>query len=183
MADYGFPSFNSIKHNLQGELYLFVQSFAYDDAEKISIDYVVDELKKTIPIISFTQNDDLYDSIVKRLEWSYEKNNPYIFDLRFSGWMISRHVINVIGLGILIIPFRLIATALKPYVEFENPHFLNEDRFDICKTCTEHPEWLYESKSKKLPEEELEISREFIFRNHVQNPEYLYPSLYQDPLL
>lgn len=168
--------------------YIFTESFSYKIPEKKHIDYIGSEICNLIPIISiFTSTTKLYDSVKKNRVYHDKTKigHRMIYDIRFSKCSIILHFINTIGLGILILPIRLIATYMKNFDEkngysFDNPHFLNDIQFRSCTDLNNNKQEYCEGILKYVPNE-IEYVKRMIHRNHILYPEYSYKSLCQYP--
>lgn len=93
---------------------LFIYSFSYemDEIDKeYPLLFIATEIINFIPITSFIKYEDLFEKIKYR--FTYDKEIKYPKHIDYSNWEISKSLINFLGLGILIFPFRIVATFLK----------------------------------------------------------------------
>ena len=163
-------------NNINASQYIFTESFSYRIPEKNRISYIVSEVFNLIPIISiFTSCGKLYDSVKKnRVYHAGGIDREIIYDIRFSKCSIVLHLINTIGLGILILPIRLITTCMKSFDEkngymFDNPHFLTERQLKACLDLNDYKQEYCEGLLKHVPNE-IDYVHRMIHRNHIFYP-------------
>lgn len=166
--------------------YIFTESLAFVSPKTKKESYALKEILRLIPIVSIlVEARELSDTIKKRSFYKEHKQEGYIYDVRFSSLSIAKHAVNLIGLGILILPFRSIATAMRENdiansKECENPHFLDYWKMNTCMMINANQQAHYEGILKYCPEED-DYCKRMAFRDHVKYPEYLLKSLYEDP--
>lgn len=99
--------------------HLFTEAFSYG-LEPINPKKAISEMTHLIPIISLPNNSSkLIYSLKDRMEW--EKSaidlKRFSFDEEFSNYRLFKYVVHAIGLGILLVPVRIVATYMKSYDE------------------------------------------------------------------
>lgn len=178
-------------NNISPSRFLFTESFAYKTPEKDKTSFIFREILNLIPIVSvLTEGRNLVKSI-KNNSLYHEKaheESKRIFDVRFSAYSITLHAVNTVGIGIIILPIRLIATYmrsndLKEDKEFDNPHFLTGWQLMTCKNMNVNQDVSYNGFLNHCPDA-TDYAQRMAYRDHIKNPEYIYKSLslYPDPL-
>jgi hypothetical protein len=108
--------------------HLFTEAFAYDlKVSKPNKTFA--EITRVIPILSFPENTAKFiDSFKDRIKWESDKHQE--FDEEFSNYRLFRYAVHAIGLGILFVPIRIIATYMKSYDKkhgrecpYDSPYF------------------------------------------------------------
>lgn len=171
--------------------FLFTESFTYRMPEKDQAFYIFTEIINLLPVISlFTEGRNLAKCIKKnRLyhEPAHDESKR-IYDVRFSAYSIALHAINTIGLGILILPIRLIATHMRANdilegKEFDNPHFLTGWQLMTCGGINDAKDRFYNGILNHCPDA-IDYAQRMAYRDHIKHPEHIYQSLrlYPDPL-
>jgi len=109
--------------------HLFTEAFAYDLDAKNKPKKTFAEITHLIPLVSFPDNTAKFiEAIQDRMKWESDKHQE--FDESFSNFSLLKYFINAVGLGILIIPFRMTATYMKSEDEkhgrtcpYDSPYF------------------------------------------------------------
>lgn len=164
--------------------YLFTQSLAFIPKSKYKWVYIAKEAVKIIPLLSiFPQALELNSTLKKR--HFYRKTSGCMWDVRFSYLSIAKQSINLLGLGVLILPFRIAATHMhnkdvKHKRLCDNPHRLGYWHLRDCKMINECQQEHYEGILRNCPRA-TDYAKRMAFRDHVQYPEYLHTSAYKDP--
>ena len=174
------------KEKVSQERYIFIQSLKHEDlphnpSTEQKVAYVVTGILRCIPIVSIAiEAPILYESIKNRVIYEFFNDKEYVYDVRFSSLSIIQSVIHALGLGILLVPFRLVADFLhstdKGSMEpFSNPHLLNKSDWqwaiwDVRGTPAE----------KLFPyfPENKEFCYQILMRDHHLHPELLFNTLY-----
>lgn len=178
-------------YNISPSRFLFTESLAYKLPEKDNGSYIFREILNLIPVISlFTGGKTLAETIKKnRLyhEPAHEESKR-IYDVRLSAYSITLHAVNTIGLGILILPIRLIATYMRTHdileeKKFDNPHFLTGWQLMTCRDRNSHQDTYYQGILNHCPDA-IDYAQRMAYRDNIKHPEHLYEhlSLYPDPL-
>jgi len=170
-----------MKCSIPIERYIFSESFAFQPKKKSQIGY---ELLKFIPVISLALEAKALMHCLKKRH-TYDKSDRYIFDVRFSYQSITMHVANALGLAILILPLRISATSMRNHdiskqKKCDNPHRLSDENLKICNMINSDPSIHFQGLLNICPEQE-DFCHRMAYRDHIQHPEYLLPSLYDDP--
>jgi len=95
--------------------HLFTEAFAYDLSTKNKAKKTVVEITRIIPFISFPENTaNFIDALKDRVNWEKDiTSKRFTFEEEFSNYRLFRYVVHAIGLGILFIPVRIVATKMK----------------------------------------------------------------------
>lgn len=175
-----------MKTSITQERYLFTESLAFIAPKDSKPKYILEEFLKVLPLVSIIMEaKDFKETIHNRKVYEDDLHGNYIFDVRFSSLSITKHAVNLIGLGVLILPFRLVATYLRENDlshsrKCDNPHFLDDLKIQTCTMINQNAQTHYEGMLKHVPGEE-DFCKRRVFRDHIQHPEYLYKSCYKDP--
>lgn len=162
------------------------QSFSYKiDKKRKGISFAKGVLN-LIPVAGFYRNRQNFKATRKlHKTWSDEKGF-YFYDVRHSKAQSAVYLANMLGLGILIIPLRLLATAIKKLdkrfgTEYKNPHLLSKMELDLAIHLNKNSKTHYEEQCELYPGEEKYLKRKF-FRDHIQNPCLFRKNVYADPI-
>lgn len=176
--------------------FLFSESFTYQMPENDQASYIFKEILNLLPVISlFTGGSALVQSIKKNRLYheNDDEESKRIYDVRFSAYSIALHTVNTIGLGILILPIRLIATSMRTNdilegKEFDNPHFLNDWQLMSCESINNHKDTFYNGILNHRPNQGDEATwsdyaKRMAYRDHIKYPEHLFENkcAYKDP--
>jgi hypothetical protein len=173
--------------SISQERYLFTESLAFIPPKDNAAQYVAEEVIKAIPLVSIILAAlDFMDAYEKRKFTEQNQHKFYIFDVRFSILSLAKHAINAIGLGILILPFRLMATYMREddllhKRKCDNPHFLDTHRAHECWMANASRKEGYIGLLKFCPNE-FEFCQRMIYRDNYQYPQFIFNSVYGDPL-
>jgi|GEM_PF-4777305 hypothetical protein len=165
--------------------FLFTQSLGFIPRSEHKGVYIAREALKLIPIISiFAQGFELRDTLEKK-DFYRSHRYTHVWDVRFSDQSIAVQIINLLGLGILILPFRLVATYLhhddnKNGRKHPNPHRLEDVNLMICTESNKDQDVYYNVILCQCPGSE-DYAQRMAYRDNIQFPEYLCRSLYPDP--
>lgn len=173
-------------NTISQERYLFTESLAFILPEDNKVEYIVKEIIRSLPVTSiFASGAKFIDCYEKRKFTEENIQKSYVFDVRFSVLSLVKHAVNALGLAILILPLRIIATCMREYDlahnwKCENPHFLHWSQIQICNMIYINQKTHYEGLLELCPGED-DYAKRMAFRDHIQYPEYLYKSVYKDP--
>lgn len=165
--------------------YVFTECLAYEIPKKKKASYIFLEILRVIPLISTLLEAKKLKETLKKRNLYVENRDKYIFDARFSYFAILKYTVNAIGLGLLILPLRLTAAYMKRQDQVhhricENPHRLDHFKMHTCITLTAKADRHFQGILSQCPGED-DFCRRMAFRDHVQHPEYVCKSLYEDP--
>lgn len=146
--------------------YLFVEAFAFNcfDGKQ---DWLKNDLKDLIPIISFEENFENFKKAYRRRQIWLKHPENFGLELKLHRFYVVRCFVNAIGLGILILPFRIAATYIKQSKIESHRYERNMERLDE-----------YNYGKYFIPEEEEELK--FIEKNDsVTSTETYYDRIYE----
>lgn len=173
--------------SISQERYLFTESLAFIAPKDQKYKYITEEVIKVIPLVSIIlAAQDFMDAYEKRKFTEQNQHKSYIFDVRFSVLSLAKHAINTIGLGILILPFRLMATYMREddllhKRKCDNPHFLDSYKLHDCWVANSSRQEGYEGLLEFCPNE-FDFCQRMVFRDNYQYPQHIFNSVYGDPL-
>jgi len=170
--------------------FLYIQAFAYkgfDEKQKSKLTTVFHSVVDLIPIVSSYRNYEKYKNMkCMHKKWA-ENKSTYMYDARFSQANQCKYLVNAIGLGLLLIPLKIMATALHGYdkkkgKEFNNPHFLNAAEIDKAKSLNQYRESDYKklTKGRQNDKEFKQIIHDEVFTDHTKNPHRIKKCLFQE---
>lgn len=154
------------------------------DHKKRSLEKGINNL---IPIISFSSNYKKYkETRALHKKWHSQNKLEYFYDVRFSKIRSATYLCNALGIGLLIMPFRILATVVKSFNEHtgrkcKNPHLLRGHPYAVAKFYNKNIGMIIGKQLEYFPKEAVHIAKMHI-RDHVQDPYIILDSLYPDPL-
>lgn len=167
--------------------YRFCECFGFHLPKEKKAMYIASETLKTLPIFSIVfQSCELVDTLKKRNFYNSHRHENYVYDVRFSYLAIAKHIINFIGIGILILPLRITATSMQNnYLakdrRCENPHLLSNNGIMDCIHAQINPMGIEKFILSVVPEAE-DYAKRMAYRDHAYYPYYHHKSVYKDPL-
>ncbi len=162
------------------------QSFSYKINKEKKLSSFGKGILNLIPILGFYRNRQNFIATRKlHKKWSEEKGF-YFYDVRHSKAQSAVYLANMLGLGILIMPLRLLATGVKGLdkklgTEYKNPHLLSKMEMDLAVHLNGNFKMHYEEQCSLYPKEEEYLKRKF-FRDHIKDPCLFRKNVYADPI-
>lgn len=164
----------------------FTESFCYKVDKYNKRNSYLKGLINLIPILSFKRNYKNWKETRKIHKQWHDSKGYHFYDVRHSKVRSTKYFINMIGLGILIVPLRILATQMKKRDkangwEYRNPHLLQDVEMDMAIHLNENSNATFEEQNARFPGEEDYLKRK-IFRNHVKDPCFFRTNVYPDPI-
>lgn len=168
--------------------YQLTNSLAFQVNKKHKAKSIAKGLIQMIPIIgAYSSYKSFKKTHALHNKWRSAKDD-YQYDVRFSDIKSAKSIINMLGLGILIMPLRIGCTIVKQINDClkrkcKNPHLLTGYDLKMAQFYTKEKTYCIKDHINRFPGHDQYHRRAFL-RDHVQEPYMFKESLMgPDPVM